>query len=52
MARDFTHLETQLPKPFEIVGDFNFHNYLWGGNKIDAKGRVIETFMTRSNMSF
>ena len=32
-----------------IVGDFNSHNDLWGGNKTDAKGRVMETFMTRSN---
>ena len=33
-----------------IVGDFNSHNYLWGGNKSDAKGKVMETFMTRSNI--
>ena len=48
--RDLTHLESQLPKPFMIVGDFNSHNYLWGGNKSDAKGNVMETFMTRSNI--
>ena len=48
--RDLTHLESQLPKPFMIVGDFNSHNYLWGGNKSDAKGKVMETFMTRSNI--
>ena len=35
----------QFPKPFLVVGDFNDHNYLWGGNKTDAKGRVMETFM-------
>ena len=33
-----------------IVGDFNSHNDLWGWNKTDAKGRVMETFMTRSNI--
>ena len=32
-----------------IVGDFNSHNDLWEGNKTDAKGRVMETFVTRSN---
>ena len=33
-----------------IVGDFNSHNYLWKGNKSDAKGKVMETFMTTSNI--
>ena len=41
--------EDQLPKPFVIVGDFNSHNYLWGGNRNDAKGKVMERFMTKSN---
>ena len=38
---DLAHKETQLPKPFVIVGDFNSHNYLWGGN-INGKGKVME----------
>ena len=33
-----------------IVGDVNSHNYLGGGNKTDAKGMAMETFMTRSNI--
>ena len=33
-----------------IVGDLNSHNYLWGGIKTDAKGKVMETFMARSNI--
>ena len=44
--RDLAHIETELLKPFVIVGDFNSHNYLWGGNKNDAKGKVMERFMT------
>ena len=48
--RDLAHIETQLPKPFVIVGDFNSHNYLWGGIKNDAKGKVMERFMTKSNI--
>ena len=48
LLRDLAHIETQLPKPFVIVGDFNSH--LWGGNKTDAKCKVMETFMTRSNI--
>ena len=46
------NIEDQLPKPFVIVGDFNSHNYLWGGNKNDAKGKVIERFKTKSNICF
>ena len=45
---DLANIEDQLPGPFVIVGDFNYHNYLWGGNQNDAKGKVMETFMTRS----
>ena len=48
--RDLAHVETQLPKPFVIVGDFNSHNYLWEGNKTDANDKVRETFMTRNNI--
>ena len=48
--RDLANIEDQLSKPFVIVGDFNSHNYLWGGNKNDAKGKVMERFMTKSNI--
>ena len=48
--RDLANIENQVPKPFVIVGDFNSHNYLWGGNKNDAKGKVMERFMTKSNI--
>ena len=34
----------------KLVGDFNTHNYLCGGNKTDAKGKVMETFMTGRNI--
>ena len=48
--RDLANIEDQLPKPFVIIGDYNSHNYLWGGNKNDAKGKVMERFMTKSNI--
>ena len=37
--RVLAHIETQLPKPFLIVGDFNSHNYLWGGKKLTPRVR-------------
>ena len=42
--RDLAHIETLLPKPFVIVGDFNSNTYLWGGNT------AVETFMTINNI--
>ena len=33
-----------------IVGYFNSHNYLCVGNTNDAKGKVMERFMTKSNI--
>ena len=32
-----------------IYGDFDSHTYLWGKNKTDAKGKVMESFITKSN---
>ena len=45
---DLTHISDQLPNPFVIFGDFNAHNYLWYGSKTDTKGKVMETFMTKT----
>ncbi|KAG5889097.1 hypothetical protein JTB14_002125 [Gonioctena quinquepunctata] len=32
----------QLPLPILILGDFNAHNPLWGSERIDHRGRIIE----------
>lgn len=42
----------QLPHDCNLIitGDFNAHHYLWGGNKIDTKGEIIETFITEKDM--
>ena len=42
---DLQFLIDQLPVPFLILGDFNAHNPLWGGNVLDAKGRIIEAII-------
>ena len=41
-AEDILHLIGQLPTPYMILGDFNSHNPLWGGNTLDSKGKIIE----------
>ena len=43
--QDLNNLLNQLPPPFLLMGDFNSHNPLWGGNILDGRGRVIEDFV-------
>ena len=45
------HLYQQLPQPCLIVGDFNAHNPLWGGNDTDARGRAVENFITFNQLN-
>ena len=32
----------QLPTPMILLGDFNAHNPLWGSEKINTRGRMVE----------
>ena len=38
---DMDDLIRQLPTPYMLLGDFNSHNPLWGGNTIDSKGQRV-----------
>ena len=51
-ANDIQNLIDQLPVPFLMLGDFNAHNPLWGGNSLDAKGRIIEDIIDSNPISF
>ena len=42
LLSDIQNLIDELPSPFLILGDFNAHNPLWGGDKADSKGEQIE----------
>lgn len=39
---DLLDLVEQLPKPFLILGDMNAHHPLWGSEKTDAHGKLLE----------
>ena len=39
------NLINQLPSPFIILGDFNAHNPLWGGNDRDVYGNIVENIL-------
>lgn len=40
----------QEQNKYIIVGDFNSHNTLWGSEKTDHNGKIIETFINETNM--
>lgn len=40
----------QLPAPIVLLGDFNAHSPLWGGNHRDQRGRAIEQILGKYNL--
>ena len=48
---ELKNLLDQLPTPFLLLGDFNGHNPLWGGNHLDEKGDVIEKLIDHNPIS-
>ena len=53
MVFNSTNLEdliNQLPLPFVIAGDFNSHNTLWGCNKLDRRGQLVEDILIKRNL--
>ena len=49
-STDLEDLINQLPLPFVIAGDFNSHNTLWGCNKLDHHGKLVEDIFTKRNL--
>ena len=49
-SRQLHSLLLQLPSPYILVGDFNGHNILWGCNKTNSRGEIIEDFMANHNL--
>lgn len=49
-ALELHGLTAQLPKPFVLVGDFNAHCTLWGSEKTDKRGQLIEDFILSNNI--
>ena len=48
---EIENLVSQLPSPFLLVGDFNAHNPLWGGEVLDLEGRIVEDFIDNHHIS-
>jgi ribonuclease HI len=48
--RELDNLLAQLTSPVLIMGDFNAHSPVWGCDRLDAKGRVVENFVNNNNL--
>lgn len=48
--RQLDDLAAQLPEPYLLVGDFNAHCTLWGSEKTDNRGHVIEDFVLSTSI--
>ncbi|KAL4096826.1 hypothetical protein QTP88_021709 [Uroleucon formosanum] len=47
---DIENIIKQLPKPFMILGDFNAHCTMWGSEKTDYRGKIIEKILENENI--
>ena len=47
---DLQNLIDQLPPPFLLLGDFNAHNPLWGGNVLDVYGTIVENILNTNDV--
>jgi len=41
----------QLPPPVLLLGDSNAHSQQWGSNKRSTRGKMVEDFLLKSNLS-
>ena len=49
-SQHLDNLLQQLPSPYDLLGDFNGHNILWGGQNNDSRGELIENFITKNDI--
>lgn len=49
-VEELNHLLHQIPSPRILLGDFNSHNILWGSQKIDKRGRLMEQFIDTQSL--
>ena len=49
-SQHLDNLLQQLPSPYILLGDFNGHNTLGGGQNNDSRGKLIESFITKNDI--
>ncbi|KAF0746811.1 Reverse transcriptase domain-containing protein, partial [Aphis craccivora] len=45
ILEEIDNIIKQLPTPFILTGDFNCHSELWGSEKTDDRGKIIEKIL-------
>nr|CAH7731754.1 unnamed protein product [Callosobruchus chinensis] len=45
------YIVERLPRPYIIMGDFNAHSPLWGSQRKDQRGRIIESLLETSEIT-
>ena len=50
IKKDLNEIVNQLPTPFLLLSDFNGHNFIWGSDDVNDKGRIIENFINKNNL--
>lgn len=50
-SSELIHLVNQLPEPFILLGDFNSHSFIWGSNKDDSRGKILEQVLDSTNVN-
>jgi len=48
--RELDDLLNQLPSPVLLLGDFNAHSVVWGGQGTDDRGQKLEDFVARQDL--
>ena len=49
-SQHLDNLLQQLPSPYILLGDFNGHNILLGGQNNASRGELIENFITKNDI--
>ena len=49
-VEDLQALLDQLPQPFILMGDFNAKHILWGADRCDHRGQVIEELLDNNDI--
>ena len=49
-SQHLDNLLQQLSSPYILLGDFNGHNILWGGQNNNSRGDLIENFITKNDI--
>ena len=52
VEKDLDEIVNQLPTPFLLLGDFNGHNFIWGSDDINDKGRIIKNFINKTMYAY